>query len=328
MNFCPKCGTRVTDEMLFCYKCGDKLTLDFNPPMPSPHVEVPPVSAAQPYRNANPMDVPPPPSYRNTSESGYPQPNISSSNSDGYLSPSARGFGNESTNYTRTSRVTEDALSNPQLSNSGPMPPPLIPASNTTERRKWKIRGNFFKKVNPFKPKKHFLITLLILAGIIAGFYFFYDASDPTHAVSGLNHDVIFEWDIKRGDVIQRLNSQKIQYSNSDDPAGVIVAELYNSTIDFPIKTELVEDKKLSISYFFNSIGKLRSISIVVPQILKEDINPLSLKIGESYTLDPTNSKPNEFAYITDQTKTWLIFKNGSGGYGDAVITLSGRQTR
>lgn len=325
MNFCPKCGARVTAEMLFCYKCGEKLTLDINPPQPASHIEVPPPPIARPYRNTNPMEVPPPPSYRMTIESGHPMPNISSSNSDGYITPGSRSFNHESNNYARSSRVTEENLLNPQLYNNGTsfeLPPPrVIPGSEDVKSRKSGSMRNFIRKVNPLWPAKHFFITVLILGAIYGGSFFFDD-------IAGADNDVIFEWGISRNAVIERLNYQNISHSIKDNAGSEVVAEIYNSTIDFPFRKELLKDKKLIISYYFNSAENLRSISIVIPQIKRVEIYPVSTKIGEHYTFDPTNSNPDEFAYITNDTKIWFIVRNEVGDNVDAVITLTSRTIR
>ena len=325
MNFCPKCGARVTAEMSFCYKCGEKLKLDINPPQPSSFIEVPPPPVARPYRNTNPMEVPPPPSYRMTVESGHPMPNISSSNSDGYITPGSRNLNRETNNFSRTSRITEETLLNPQLYDNGTSielpPPPVIPGSADVQSGKSGSMRNFIRKVNPLWPAKHLFITVLILGAIYGGSFFFDD-------IAGADNDVIFEWGISRNAVIERLNYQNISHSIKDNAGSEVVAEIYNSTIDFPFRKELLKDKKLIISYYFNSAENLRSISIVIPQIKRVEIYPVSTKIGEHYTFDPTNSNPDEFAYISNDTKIWFIVRNEVGDNVDAVITLTSRTIR
>jgi hypothetical protein len=180
---------------------------------------------------------------------------------------------------------------------------------------------NFVRKVNPLWPAKHFFITVLILGGVWIGSWFFDD-------IAGADHDVIFEWGISRNAVIERLNYQNVSHSVKDNAGSEVVAEIYNSTDRLPFQKGVMEDKKLIISYYFNSAENLRSISIVIPQIKRVEIYPVSTKIGEHYTFDPTNSNPDEFAYISNDTKIWFIVRNEVGDNVDAVVTLTSRTIR
>jgi len=325
MNFCPECGSRVTAEMLFCYKCGGKLSIKFDQTQPSPNLEAPPPPpVVRPFRNTNPMGGPPP-SYRMTIETGHPSPNNSTQSSDGYITPGSRSLNHEANNFARTSRVTEETVFTPPPADSATSfelpPPPVIPKPEEVKTQSSGAFINFLKKVNPLWPAKHFFITILVLGGIWAGSSYFDD-------IAGVDHHIVYEWGITRNAVIERLNYENISYSIKDNAGSEVAAEIYNSTIDFPFNKELLKNKKVAISYNFNADEKLRSISILIPEIPRVKIFPVSKTIGEYYRFDPTNSNPDEFAYITEDTKVWFVVRNESGDNVDALITLTGRKIR
>jgi hypothetical protein len=224
------------------------------------------------------------------------------------LPPAHASLNRETNNYARTSRVTEETLLNPQLYNNGTsfeLPPPrVIPGSEDVKSRKSGSVKNFVRKVNPLWPAKHFFITVLILGGVWIGSWFFDD-------IAGADHDVIFEWGISRNAVIERLNYQNISHSVKDNAGSEVVAEIYNSTIDFPFQERNYwKIKSLSLHTISTLPKSCGSISIVIPQIKRVEIYPVGTKIGEHYTFDPTNSNPDEFAYVTDDTKIWFIVRN------------------
>jgi hypothetical protein len=260
-----------------------------------------------------------------TIESGHPATNRSTTSTDGYITPGSRAFNRATSDFARSSRVVEESPEKPQLSDIPSSielpPPPITPVPNIPIAQRQSKTGNFLRKVNPFAPKKHFFITLLVIGCVWAGFSFFDD-------IAGFDHHIIYEWGLSRNAVIERLNYENISHSIKDNTGSEVSAEISNSTINFPFNKELLKNKKIAVSYFFNADEKLRSISIAIPQIKRVEIFAISKMIGEKYRFDPTNSNPEEFAYITDDTKIWFVVRNESGDNVAALITLTARKLR